>query len=163
MFHAYFHHCVVSGDYAFLGSLILENVIKDLIHGYGLADALRMFLAGSRYLLNIILVWILCVVFFAFLYTLLHYDWHYIVVASGWVVSNISIQLFFCLKNIFVFIHDEYFFSVLFFFRCFNLIVVQTEPVVPKQNDSTLFVTNTFVRNIKFLHQWIQVQYYTCS
>ena len=39
----------VAGDFAFLGSVILENVIRDLIYSYGLADASKMFLAGSRY------------------------------------------------------------------------------------------------------------------
>ena len=39
----------VARDFAFLGSVILENVIRDLIYSYGLADASKMFLAGSRY------------------------------------------------------------------------------------------------------------------
>ena len=40
-------HCVISADFSFMGSYILEEVIKDLMsHGLNMAD--KLILAGSR-------------------------------------------------------------------------------------------------------------------
>jgi len=37
------------GDFSFMGSLIIEEVIKDLVTFHGLSTASTLFLAGSRY------------------------------------------------------------------------------------------------------------------
>jgi len=45
--------CIDVGEFSFMGSLIIEEVIKDLVELHGLSTASTLFLAGSRFVFTI--------------------------------------------------------------------------------------------------------------
>ena len=38
----------ISGDFSFMGALILEEIMKDLLRSHGLNKGRQLYLAGSR-------------------------------------------------------------------------------------------------------------------
>ena len=53
---------MLAGDLAFLGSLIVENVFRDLVSLHGMSSATQVYLAGTRYAYNACILHLLVII-----------------------------------------------------------------------------------------------------